>query len=114
MSRAIAGGCAARTRRGPKREVLWHEHAPYSSFTQHRRDYVRESRVFHAFLAQPLLVAAQGKHAASVGFFSRAVDFQVAHHHATAAPHPQIDERVGHEHPGRVEHVGVMLAIRHH
>ena len=46
--------------------------------------------------------------------FAGAVDLQIAHHNVALGVDAKLNERVRHKHPNRVEHVGVMLAVRDH
>ena len=58
-------------------------------------------------------VMTPGENAAMARLFAGAVDLQIAHYDVALGVDAKVNERVRHKHPNGVEHVGVMLALRH-
>ena len=73
-----------------------------------------ESGAFDPLGAKFLLILIERCDATMRGLRAGAVNFQVAHHQERAAGRAQVNERVGHEQAGGVQHVRVAFAVRDH
>ena len=83
-------------------------------FAQEGTDDFGGAGGFAAGAAEFLLRLAEGKRATVGRLLFGAVNFQIAHHDEVPPANPQINKGIRDEHADGIEHVGIVVAIRHH